>query len=221
MLTIMTENMGIVSACAYGVRSNRSKMRAGTQFLCFGEFVLSKKGGEVYRVDSVEIEDAFFPVCEDIVKLALANYICTLAVEMYGGGDRNILRLLLNTLYALAYRDTKTELAKAVFEIKLAQYAGYEPCMDSCIVCGKSEKLCAFDTSGGMKCASCRTPSDVTISGGVYNTICYILAAEEKKIFSFAVTDEICAEVADIAEKYIIEKSERTYKALDYLKRIT
>ncbi|MBO5060178.1 MAG: DNA repair protein RecO [Clostridia bacterium] len=220
MLTILTENLGVISACAYGVRSRRSKMKAGTQLLCCGDFVLSRKNSEIYRVDAVEIVDAFYPVCEDIVKLSLANYLCELSREMYGDGDERILTLLLNTLYALAYKDENPVLAKAVFEVKLAQYAGYEPCMDSCIGCGEKEDLSAFDFSGGVKCSSCRESADINISDGVYRSIRYILEAEERKIFSFTVSEEIKKDLSLLAEGYILNKSERTYKSLDYFKKM-
>lgn len=220
MLTILAEGMGVISACAYGVRSKRSKLKAATQVLCFGEFVLSKKQGDIYRVESIEILDSFYPVCEDITKLALANYLCELTKEVYAEGDSSVLSLLLNTLYVLAYRDVDIGLAKAVFELKLSKYSGYEPCMTMCINCGKSDSLSAFSFDGGMKCTSCKNAADMNINSDILMAAKYILDAEDKKIFSFSVSESVKNGLAILAESYILNKSERTYKSLDYYKKL-
>ncbi len=220
MLTVLTENMGVISAGAYGVRSKRSKMKAGTQVLCCAEFVLSKKNGDIYRVDSLEVIDSFYPICEDITKLALAHYLCELSCEAAQDGDRHILSLLLNTLYVLAYKNAEPSLAKAVFEIKLMQYSGYEPRMEGCIRCGEKNNLASFSLSGGMVCERCRALSDVNISAGAQRAIKYILGADEKKIFSFSASGEVIKELSQLAEGYLLDKSERTYKSLDYFKKI-
>lgn len=220
MLTILADGIGVVSACAYGVRSKKSKMKAATQVLCFGEFVLSKKQGDIYRVESVEIIDTFYPICEDIVKLALANYMCELARDAFSDGDSAVLSLLLNTLYVLAYRDIDSSLAKAVFELKLSKYAGYEPCMDECIGCGERNNLSAFCFDGGMKCSSCKNPADMDINTDVLSAVRYVLSSEDKKIFAFNVSENVKNKLALLAEGYILSKSERTYKSLDYYKKL-
>lgn len=220
MLTVLTDDMGVISASAYGVRSKKSKMKAGTQVLCCAEFVLSKKSGDIYRVDSLEVVDSFYPICEDITKLALANYLCELSCEAAMDGDGNILSLLLNTLYVLAYKDTNPLLAKAVFELKLMQYSGYEPQMHSCVRCEGADNLSAFNMSGGVVCTKCRENNDISISTGAYSAVRYILDSEEKKIFSFSVSDDVKKEISHLAEGYLLQKSERTYKSLDYFRKI-
>ena len=220
MLTILAEGLGAVSACAYGVRSKKSKMRAALQLFTCGDFVLSRKGGDIYRVESVEIVDSFYPICEDIVKLSLANYLCDLSLEACQSDEGRILSLLLNTMYVLAYRDISPRLAKSVFELKLAQYSGYAPCMDSCIKCGRNEVLAAFDMAGGMKCTSCRSAWDAEVGGGLYKAMRYITEAGDGKMFSFTVSDKVEKELSGISEQYILSKSERSYKSLDYLKKI-
>lgn len=220
MITILTEELGTVSAVAYGVRSKKGKLAAATQMLCYGEFVLSKKSGDIYRIDAAEIVDAFFPIAEDLQKLALANYLVDLAIDAYSDSDSHVLSLLLNTLYAISYKDVDVTLAKAVFELKLMQYAGYEPNIKSCIVCGKEENLSGFSFSGGVVCSKCKNNACLDISLDLYRAMCYILTCEEKKIFSFTLTNEIKSKLSSLCEKYLLSKSERGYKSLEYFKKI-
>lgn len=220
MLTLLCKDIGVVSASCYGVKSKKSKLRAASQVFTCCDFILSKKNGDIYRVESAEIVDAFYPICEDIVKLSLANYFCDLATEWSQSDDGCVLSLLLNTLYVLAYREVPLGLIKAVFELRLAKEAGYEPSTEFCIKCGKAESPVAFDISGGVKCKACATAWDIPMSAGLLAAIEYILAAEDNRIFSFTVTESVQRELENLAEKYILTKSERSYKSLEYLKKI-
>lgn len=221
MLTILTEKLGIVSACAYGVKSKKSKIRAAAQLLCCADFILSKKNGDIYRVDAAEITESFYPICEDVVRLSLANYLCEAAAEAYADGDVRILKLLLNTLYVLAYRPISPQIAKSVFELKLMQLSGYTPETENCIHCGSKDNLNAFDFSGGTVCENCKNPSMLNITGEVLAACRYILNAEDKKIFSFTIPDKAEKRLADLTEGYFLHKNERRYRSLDFYKKMT
>ena len=109
---------------------------------------------------------------------------------------------------------------KAVFELRLAKEAGYEPSTQICIKCAKEEAPVAFDISGGVKCAKCKTAWDIPASAGLLAALKYILTAEDSKIFSFTVTDSVQKELENLSEKYILTKSERSYRSLEYVKKI-
>ena len=169
-------------------------------------------------MEQMDLIDSFYPVCEDVAKLSLASYLCDLAKDAYETSDKGVLSLLLNTLYVISYKDVNISLIKAVFEIKLSQYMGYEPHMDSCIKCENDDKIVAFSLDGGVKCTSCVIGSDLKMSKGTYEAILHIL--NNTNIFSFSVSDEVKKELSHIAEGYILEKCERDYKSLDYLKKM-
>ena len=218
MMTVLAENLGVISVSAYGIRSRKSKTRIRL-FSC-ADLVLSKKSQDIYRLEQIDLVDAFYPVCEDITKLSLANYLADVAKDAFTSADEGVLRLLLNTMYVLSYKDTAPGLVKAVFEIKIAQYMGYEPHVESCVTCGNSENICAFDMENGVKCKACINVTDYPMSRGVYEALKYILKTEDSKIFSFEVSDEVKKELCKISEKYIEEKSDKNYKSLEYLKKI-
>ncbi len=217
MMTVLADGLGVISVSGYGVRSRKSKTRVRV-FSC-ADFVLSKKG-DIYRMEQMDLVDAFFPVCEDITKLSLANYLSDLAKDAFGTADRDVLKLLLNTMYVISYKDIDLNLAKAVYEIKIAQYMGYEPHITSCVACGNTDNIEAFDMESGVKCKTCKKAGDYPIMRGVYEALKFILQKEDTKIFSFEVSDEVKKELCQIAEKYITAKTERNYKSLEYLKKI-
>ena len=46
MLTVFTEEYGIVKAVSYGVKKSKSKAAASSQFLCYGDFDFYKGVGK-------------------------------------------------------------------------------------------------------------------------------------------------------------------------------
>lgn len=217
MMTVLADGLGVISVSCYGVRSRKSKTRIRL-FSC-ADFVLSKKG-DIYRMEQMDLVDAFFPICEDITKLSLANYLSDLAKDAFSTADSDVLKLLLNTMYVISYKDTDLDLAKAVFELKISQIMGYEPQVTSCVTCGNTDSIDAFDMESGVKCSACKTAGDYPIMRGVHEALKFILQKEDAKIFSFSVSDEVKKELCKLAEKYIAQKTERNYKSLDYLKKI-
>lgn len=220
MLTLLTDKFGIVSACAYGVKSKKSKIRAAAQPFCYADFVLSKKHGDIYRVESADITESFYPICEDVVKLSLANYLCETAAEAFADEDKRILSLLLNTLYVLAYKDKSPKFVKAVFELKLTELSGYTPNTECCVHCGRNDNLTGFDFSGGTVCGYCKNAADLNISEEVLAACKYILSADDKRIYSFSVSDSAKDCLADLAEGYFLHQSERRYRSLEYYKKM-
>lgn len=216
MMTVLADGLGVISVSAYGVRSKKSKTRVRLFSCC--DFVLNKKNGDVYRMEQMDLVDGFYPVCEDVTKLSLASYFCDLAKDAFETSDSNVLSLLLNSIYFLSYKESDIALIKAAFEIKLSQYMGYEPQVEVCDTCGKRENIIAFDFDGGVKCKNCATGKDFTLSKGTHGALEHIL--KNTNIFSFSVSDAVKKELSDLAERYIIEKTERRYKSLEYLKNI-
>ena len=220
MLTLFAEGLGTVSASVYGVSGKKSRMKTAAQPLCFAEFVLIKSKGDVYRAESAEVIETFYPISEDLKKLALASYLLDVTADSFSAEENAPLTLLLNTLYALAYKNTDTALAKAAFELKMMQYAGYEPSLDFCIKCGGEDSVSAFDFSGGAVCMSCKTPSMPNLPKDAKEAMKYILKSDTKRLFAFEIPKSAEEALSAICEGYILSKSDRRYKSLEYYKKL-
>lgn len=216
MMTVLADGLGVISVSAYGVRSKKSKTRVRLFSCC--DFVLGKKSGDVFRMEQMDLVDSFYPICEDIEKLSLANYLSDLTRDAFETSDGNVLSLLLNTMYVISYKEADWQLAKAAFEIKISQLMGYEPQIEECIGCNCGGEMVAFDLSGGAKCKNCAKNGDIVISKGTFEAMAYIL--KNTNIFSFSVSDTVKKELSQVAEKYILVKTEKNYKSLDYLKKM-
>ncbi len=223
IITIFTEDMGIISATVYGAHSKKKGLGASSRIFTFGDIMLKDSGGK-YRAEEISVKEGFFPLSEDIIKLSLAVYFADLAYAAVGmnNKDEGVLRLLLNTLYAISYNNVDLQAAKTVFEFRLAAEGGYLPVTDRCAACGDgiSEDV-YFDISrGGTVCSLCRSPSAVHIPKSSLDTIRYILSADDKRIFSFKPDKTVFDSISKLSENYICEHLGRTFKSLEYYKKI-
>ena len=224
MLTLFTEDFGIIKATVYGVKKGKSRQSAATQFLSWSEFMLYFGKGDVATINSVTAVESFFPIQESFEKLSLCAYLAeiTYAFQVQNMPNSSLLRLFLNTLYALSYKDLTVEKAKAVFELRLARDMGFMPVVNGCSACGDDGTPEYFSPEcGGILCKNCHSVlrDDLPLSFDSYKALVYVLYAEEKKIFSFNVSDNVLKELSEISEKYFLSKAERTFASLDYLKK--
>lgn len=221
MLNIFTEEYGIIKAVKYGAKSTKNRDSASSQFLCYGDFDLYLSNRDAANINSITAIDSFFPVTEDIVKLSLCNYLADITYSILGmnNPDERLLKVFLNCVYALAYKNELPKKVKAVYELKLMSIGGYMPNLGSCSC--SSEEVFGFNlASGSAVCRKCRTGETIPLTPGTYKALCYITGCEDKKILSFNGNDRLFEELNKISEAYTLMHLEREFKSLDYFKAV-
>lgn len=73
MVTILTPN-GKIGCAAKGARRPKSLLMSGTQFLCFGEYLLYQSSNS-YHMNSCDTIEVFYNIRTDLDKLKYASYI--------------------------------------------------------------------------------------------------------------------------------------------------
>ena len=73
MVTLLTP-AGKIGCAAKGARRNNSALMAGTQYLCFGDYMLYKSAHS-YRINSCETIEVFYNIRTDLDKLKYAAHI--------------------------------------------------------------------------------------------------------------------------------------------------
>lgn len=221
MLSIFTEEYGILQAVSYGVKKSKSKSAASSQFLCYGDFELYKSVNKtIMTVNSIDTIDAFYPLTEDIKKLSLCVYLADITYSILGANnpDKRILHILLNSIYALSYRDEDIKKVKTVYEMKLMCAGGYMPTVHECASCGKSE-VYAFDLlKGGMVCRECGGKYTVKMDKTLFKALDYIAYCEDKKMLSFNASEDVIESMGKLSEQYVSLQLDRHFQSLDYYK---
>ena len=216
MLTMLTPGLGKISCVAKGARRPRSALLAGTQFLCFGEYLMYK-GSNTYNINSCETIEVFYNLRTDLDKLNNAAEITKIIKEVTEENENcyKILQLFLNTLYTLSETDKNPELVISIFKMKLLCFLGYTPRINECVNCKEKENLTNFSLrDNGFKCDACarQDKSSLNMSESTMNAIKYIIMAPAKKLYSFNLKDESLNELKLISKIFFNEKLEKEYK---------
>jgi len=216
MLTILTPNMGKIECVAKGARRPKSLLMAGTQFLCFGDYLLYK-GSENYSMNSCETIELFYNIRTDLDKLKYAVYITKIVNDVTTENQNNykILQLYLNTLYVIANTDKDLELVTSIFRMRLLSIIGYRPEIKECKICKGQEKLTKFSIKdNGFKCEECgkQDTGAIEMNETTKDAIRYIILSDAKKIYSFQIPEESIKELNIISKLYLTEKLEKEYK---------
>lgn len=238
LLTVVTEEMGRITVSGKGVRSLKSKHMPTTQLFCYSSFVLRKSRSCFYISDS-SLHESFFGLRMDLNKLALASYLCDVAAELAveGVGDTDLLRLTLNTLYALANNDTvPMSQLKAAFELRCAAIEGFLPNLTACDVCseGTNRQFYLDVMNGRILCRECmqtvRRTDDLIDDGtahiylrltpAVLDAMRYVISAPDRRYLSFSLHEDEQALFVSVCEKYLLNHMEHGFYSLEFYKSL-
>lgn len=215
MLTILTPGMGKISCAAKGARRQKSTLLAGSQLLCFGEYILYK-GTNTYNINSCDIIEVFYNIRTDLDKLKYASHITKIISDVTTENQNTykILQLYLNTLYMISETDKDKDLVLAIFKLKLMCFLGFTPKIDKCVNCSEEDIVCFSLKDSGVKCVNCgkQDTSTIEITKATALALKYIVLAPPKKLYSFNVTEKSIKELEIIAKLYTNEKLEMEYK---------
>ena len=204
ILTVLTADLGRISVIAKGARSRRSKVTAACQLLCY-----------------IELFDG---LRRDIVKLALGAYFAELTEAVCTPvPEPELLRLLLNALYALSALDKPAALVKPAFTWRLMELGGFAPLIDGCAVCGKAppERPVLDVVHGLVHCAACQTDGfNLPLTDGALRALRHILYGDDKKLYAFSLDDAGLRLLDQAAEAFSAAQLERSFRTLDYYKGI-
>ena len=218
MLTILTPNIGRISCVAKGAKRPKSLLMAGSQFLCFGEYILYKSH-DIYTMNSASPIELFYNIRTDLDKLNYASHITKIIndVTTENQNNYNILKLFLNTLYTISETDKDLDFVLSVFKLRLLKILGFSPNITECVSCNDKDNKKYFYFSikdDGFKCRDCGRldTSAIEISEGTRYAIMYSIMADSKKIFSFSIRKQALVEFELVSRIYFNEKLEKEYK---------
>lgn len=216
MLTMLTPGLGKISCVAKGARRTKSALLAGTQLLCFGEYLMYK-GANTYNINSCETIEVFYNIRTDLDKLKYAVHITKIIRDVTEENQNcyKILQLFLNTLYVISETDKDLNLILAIFKLRLLSILGFTPRVNECTNCREKKIITHFSIKdNGFKCETCsiQDKGSIKINESTQSAIKYIISAPAKKLFSFNLKEESLKELEIVTKIYFNEKLEKEYK---------
>lgn len=192
-VTILTKERGKISAFAKGARRQGSRLAAPANPFSFGKFRLYA-GRNSYRIVEADISNYFESLRTDFGGAYYGMYFLEVA-DYYtreNNDEKEMLRLLYQSLRALQSERLSNLLVRYIFEIKAMAVNGEFP---------------------GI-------PVDGTFTESARYAVSFVLSSAVEKLYTFTVTRPVLAELGAIAEYGRRQVIDRDFKSLEVLDKL-
>lgn len=189
-ICLLTKERGKISAFAKGARRPNSRLAAASSPFCFGTFKLYE-GRNSYTVADADIQNYFEELMTDYEGAYYGMYFAEVA-DYYtreNNDEREMLKLLYQSLRALCAPALKNPLVRAVFELKAIAVNGEYP----------------------------GAPADKKLTESTLYALHYIEKTSVEKLYTFTVTDEVLAELQSVSSEYCRRFMDHSFKSLEIL----
>lgn len=192
-IVILTREKGKITAFARGARRQNNRFLATTTPFCFGEFKLFA-GQSSFSLAEVNVTNYFEPVRSDFELAFYGMYFLELA-DYYArenNDEKQLLKLLYQSLAALTHSELNRELVKVIYEMKAIMINGEFP----------------------------GVPENRDDLSGTERAIRYLWDTPADKVYSFRVSEAVFEELKAISEKICKQVIDRQMKSLEMLQNI-
>lgn len=190
---LLTKEKGKISAFARGARRPGNRLAAATNPFSFGTFKLYA-GRDSYTLSEAEIQNYFQELMTDYIGAYYGMYFAEMA-DYYtreNNDEREMLKLLYQSMRALCAPALPNELIKCIYELKAIVVNGEYP----------------------------GVPQDRKLEESTIYALNYIAASSIEKLYTFTVTDKVLQELKQVAEDYRKRFTDRKFKSLEILETL-
>ncbi len=193
VVTILTSERGKITAFAKGARRPGNQLSGVVEPFCFGEFKLYR-GKSSYNIQEAHISNYFASFRQDFNASMYGMFFLEIA-DYYtreNNDEKDILKLLYQSLRALESDSFDNKLVRCVFELKTLVIEGEFP----------------------------GVPDDRKYEDSTAYTLRFIYETGVEKLYSFKVTDDVLTELEHICELYRKRFIDRKLNSLDMVRMI-
>lgn len=221
-VTLLTKERGKITAFARGARRQNSQLLAAANPFSFGKFELYE-GRSTYNVVKAEISNYFRELTEDLEAVYYGFYFLELAdyYAVENGNEKELLRLLYQSLRALESSAYLNRLVRCIYELKAMTINGEYPDVFACRKCKREERLAWFSAgSAGALCEECGSRGDLPMDGSTLYTMQYIITSTIEKLYTFQVSGEVLVSLERIIRSWMHVCIDRQFKSLKILEEL-
>lgn len=193
-VVILTRERGKIAAFARGARKQGSRLLASTNPFCFGQFRLYE-GRTAYSIAEAVISNYFEGLLESFEETCYGTYFLEV-MDYYtreNNDEKEMLKLLYQSLRALQHQGLSDALVRYIFEIKALAINGEYPGIP------KGEHPYLVSTEYAVN---------------------YIVNSTVEKLYTFTVTEPVLEELSQIAAVFRKRFIDRKMKSLEILHQI-
>ena len=201
--------IGKLTVLAKGVKKPKAKLKPATMPFCFGEYLLTNKGGEIYTLTSCEVIDSFFDITSDYDSFLIGCKMLDIAGKIVNEENGlDIMLLLLKLLNLVAYVDLNDYVVFVKYLTEILSNIGFRLNLDKCSKCGEKflTKVYLDTDTGEVLCPSCKTSSSVDITINEYTIIRLICKTDFDNLKQLKFDETVLKNISKILIKNIANK---------------
>lgn len=223
-VVILTKEQGKISAFARGARRPNSPLVGAVNPFSFGTFTMYE-GRTSYTIQSASISNYFAELRGDIVGAYYGFYFLEFT-DYYTkefNDEREMLKLLYQTLRALTNPHIPNMLIRYIFELKALTINGQAPQVFQCMTCGNKERPAVFSTvKGGLVCSECMKDvrDGMSLDPSTLYSMQYIETSTIEKLYTFNVTEKVLTELENVMSRMTDIYVGKRFKSLEILETL-
>ncbi len=224
-VVLLTKEQGKISAFARGARRPSSPLVGAVNPFSFGEFTVYA-GRSSYTIQSACISNYFAELREDVLGAYYGFYFLEFAgyYTKENNDEREMLKLLYQTLRALINPHIPDLLIRYIFELKALTINGQAPQVFQCVQCADTEAPAVFSAAkGGLVCEACSTDiiDGIVLDRSTLYSMQYIESSKIEKLYTFTVSDKVMEELGKVMKRLTDLYVDKHFKSLEILETLT
>jgi len=221
ILDIFTKKYGIISVISKGCKKPKSSLCSLSSKMTYGNFNIYYKEGKLSTLTNIDSINNLNVIKKDILKISYVTYIMELIFQVVKQVDtyEEIYDLFISTIIKI--NDNLDPLVLTnILELKLLNYLGVSPILDSCSICGTKDNIVTISLEKhGLLCKSCRTNEPLYSLDSIKHIRMYSYL-DISKISKIEVKKEIKEEINKYLNYYYERYTGLYLNSKDFINRI-
>ena len=220
ILNVLTKEYGVIGVLSKGSRTMKSKLRSVSRKLIYGTFHIYYKENGLSTLIGVDIKNSYSNILNNLTSISYASYILDLIKQVIKENDSSeIYDLTISTLNKINEGLDPLVLTN-ILELKLLDYLGVKPSIDSCSMCGNTENIVSLSSSnGGFLCKNCYS-EDIITSEKTIKMIRMYYYVDIDKITKLDVSNEVKKEINLFLDDYYDRYTGLYLKSRNFIKEL-
>ncbi len=226
IISLLTEEQGLISVSVPGARRTRSPHLLTSQVFSFGQYELFQNRGH-YSLNASELIEPFTALQKDIDRLVCAAHLSEVLVDCLRDdiAQPALYRFWAYSLQALQVQPDPLLTVHAA-QWRLLAEIGLAPRLDSCVICGVQNENDYFSIKAcGLICgkSSClgQTADARPITAGCLACLHHIQEAPLGKLYHFRLDDTVRQMFISLSDAYLSFHMEKEYTRLQMLQTLS
>ena len=220
ILNVLTDKHGLIGVMSKGCRNMKSKLRGVSRKLIYGTLHVYYKENGLSTLIGIDVKNSFSKTMMDLEKISYASFILDLTHQVLKQNDsEEIFDLLKNILIKIEEGLPPLPLTN-ILEIKLLDYLGVAPNIDSCCHCGSTKQIVTLSSEqGGYICKECYD-NEPLVSEKTIKMIRIYYYVDPSSISKLDVSDEVTREINSFLDDYFDRFTGLYLKSKDFIKKV-